>query len=214
MFAPEAIGGFIANLTVNVAGLTEEAAKSLMVRTATAAKERVQRGTPSPSDYRQIVDGREGAPLTAVRADGTIIFAWSYAGEVVKRIYELMVAKAPRLKGQYIRGLLVMADGRETAPTAIPAGAAAYHVVASVPYARRLEVGKRRNGRPFVIQVPMHNVEATAIEARKLFGTLADISYTYVDLAGAHQLRRPIRRGRRVQTEVRYPAIRIAPRAA
>ena len=217
MFDATSLRGFVNTLTVNTQALTADAATDLLVRTATAARDRVLGGVPRPSGYRQIVDGAEGAPLTDVRPDGVIVFAWQYLGEVVQDTYGALVNRSPRDTGAYIGGILVIADGQETTAENLPTDAQEVLIVASVPYARRLEVGKRKSGGSFVVQVASHIVEETAIVARQLYGDLAAITFTYVDLSNAYALRTAAshrRRHGRLVTDVQYPAIRIVPRTA
>ena len=217
MFDATSLRGFVNTLTVNTQALNADAATDLLVRTATAARDRVLGGVPRPSGYRQIVDGAEGAPLTDVKPDGVIVFAWQYLGEVVQDTYGALVNRSPRDTGEYIAGILVLVDGQEASADAITADTAEVFIVASVPYARRLEVGKRKSGGSFVVQVAPHIVEETAIVARQLYGDLAAITFTYVDLSDAYGLRTAAshrRRHGRLVTDVQYPAIRIVPRSA
>ncbi len=217
MFDATSLRGFVNTLTVNTQAMTADAATDLLVRTATAARDRVLGGVPRPSGYRQIVDGAEGAPLTDVRPDGVIIFAWQYLGEVVLDTFGALVNRSPRDTGAYVAGILVIADGEEVTAENLPPDAREVLIVASVPYARRLEVGKRKSGGSFVVQVAPHIVEETAIVARQLYGSLAAITFTYVDLSNPYALRTAAshrRRHGRLITDVQYPAIRIVPRTA
>jgi hypothetical protein len=212
MFDRTALRGFINTLTVNATNMTEAAAKAALVRTAEAARARVLSGTPAPSSHREVVDGTEGAALSSVKADGRIVFTWQYLGEVVARVHELVVSSSPHDTGAYIAGIVALADGTQVDPTAVPPGAAQVHIVASVPYARRLEVGS-----PFVLQVPYQNMEHLATVAHRLYNTLAAISFVYVELTDGYELRgasgRRRRRGR-TSGAMLYPAILIEPRSA
>jgi hypothetical protein len=221
MFTAAALRGFITTLQVNVAGLNAEQSSALLARVAAGERDRVLTEQGSRSGlaplYRQIVDGEEGAPLTAVKPDGVIVFAWQYLAEIVRDTYEALVKRSPRESGAYIAGLIILVDGQEAGIEAIDVNTRDVRIVASVPYARRLEVGTRRGGGAFVLQVLSHIVEETAIVARRLAGDMAAISFTYVDLSDAHTLRRASghrRRHGRLQTDVRYPAILIRPRIA
>lgn len=217
MFDPVALRGFIDTLTVNTSNMTRSAAHDALVRTAEAARSRVLSSIPAPSSYRQIVDGAEGAPLTAVRPDGTIVFAWQYLGEVVARTYEMVVSSSPRDTGAYIAGIVVLADGTQVDVNAVPPDAAQVYIVASVPYARRLEIGKRESGAPFVLQVPYQNMEHLATVAHRLYNTLAAISFEYVDLTNPYVVRNASARRRRngkLSGVIQYPAILIEPRSA
>jgi hypothetical protein len=230
MFTAEKWRGFTRELEVNVAALTADATRAAMVETATAARARVLGGNPKPTGYRQIVDGVENAPLTAVRPDGVIIFAWQYLGAIAQDTYDALVNRAPHLTGRYAAGIQLLIDGVPGTPDDIGPDAKEVHIVASVPYARRLEVGKTKAGRSFVVQVPPHIVEETASVARRLWGTAATFQFTYVDLREAYELKTPagwrrkyrveaVGNGRRrvlshVQKALRYPAIKITPRSA
>jgi hypothetical protein len=217
MFTTAALKGFETHLTVNATGLTREASKELLVKTAVQARNRVLHGTPKPSGYRQVVDGREGAALDAVRPDGTILFAWQYLAEVAEDTLGALENRSPHHSGAYILGLRVYVNGSETELAEINSDTREVRIVATVPYARRLEVGKRKSGGPFVLQVRPHIVEQTAIVARKLYGSLADIRFGYVDLTNAYHLRTSASHRRvrsRTITDVQYPAIIITPRLA
>lgn len=218
MFDAEKFRGFINTLTVNTRGLTDEAAVAALVRTAEVAKDRVIAAAPGhPPTYRQIVDNVEAAPLEAVRPDGVIVFAWSYASDVVANVYELLVQRSPRVTGEYIAGIILLVDGEEYDDEEIPSEATDIRIVASVPYARRLEVGKRKDGTPFVVQVEPHIVEETAYVARSLYGDLARFDFGYTDLNNPYQIKNPAgwRRKRHIlETYTRYPSIIIAPRTA
>ena len=221
MFTAAALRGFITTLQVNVAGLNAEQSSALLARVAAGERDRVlteQAGRSGLAPlYRQIVDGEDGAPLAAVKPDGVIVFAWQYLGEIVRDTYEALIKRSPRDSGAYIAGLVILVDGEEAGLEAIDINTREVRIVASVPYARRLEVGTRRGGGSFVLQVPSHIVEETAIVARRLAGALAAISFTYADLSDAYTLRRSSghrRRHGRLQADVRYPAILIRPRTA
>jgi hypothetical protein len=219
MFDGTALRGFVNTLTVDTIGLTDSAAVTTLIRTATDARNRVLGGSPRPTSYRQIVDGIDGASLTSVRPDGEIIFAWQYLEEVVRDIYDQLIASAPRDTGAYIKGVRVLLDGTVSSLDAITADTRQVVIVPSVPYARRLEVGLRDGGGKFVLQVPLHNVELIAKMASTLYGSLASIDFAFVDLPDAYEHGRKPREWRhrapRVsETHVRYPAIVITPRTA
>lgn len=217
MFTAQAIRGFVNTLQVDVSKLNADAAKALLIQTAEAARLRVLSGSPKPTSYRQVVDGIDGAALTAVRPDGVIVFAWQYLREVVTDTYAALVDRSPRRSGGYIAGIKVLIDGEEGSPADIGGDVKEVVIVATVPYSRRLEVGKRRDGKPFIVQVKPHIVEETAIVARRLWGDLATFEYTVVALSNAYQLKTQasVRRRRGVTiTDLEYPAIRITPRQA
>lgn len=217
MFDGTAFKGFVNNLTVNVAGLTDEAAVKAMVSTAYAAKARVMGGTPPPSGYRQVVDQIEGAPIESVRPDGVIVFAWQYLGFVVRDIYDALVARSPVVSGKYVHSVEVISDGQPASPDDDFSLAKQVMLVATAPYSRKLEVHLRKDGRPFVVQVPPHIVEDTRDMAVRLYGDLATFEFNYVEISNPYVLRTTSshrkRHGRTV-THMEYPAIIIEPRQA
>lgn len=221
MFTTQAFRAFQNDIMVGVAGMNRDAAVSAMVMEAEKAKSRVFREQTArdglPPAYRQIVDGVEGAPLPTVKPDGVIVLAWQYLAAIVQDTYEILVARSPQDTGDYIAGLIILVDGHEAGVETIDANTREVHIVASVPYARRLEVGKRKGGGAFVLEVKSHIVEETAIVARRLAGDLASFKLKYVRLSDAYDRSRmsgPPRRAGRVPTDVRYPAILITPRTA
>ena len=222
MFDDAALRGFMNTLTVNTTQLNAKAAVALLAQTAAAARDRVlaeqtARAGIAPT-YRQVVDGIEGAPLSAVKPDGVIVFAWSYVREVILDTVGALVARAPQRSGAYVKSIRIIADGAFVELDAIPANVAEVLIAPSVAYARRLEIGKRKDGSPFVVLVKPHIVEEVAATAAKLYGSLAAIDFVYVELVGGHKLakgsRSIRRRGGRTVDTVQQPAIRIRPRSA
>lgn len=221
MFDAVALRGFTTSLTVNTSKMNAAQASATMARVARRERDRVIGETRARSGftppYRQVVDGTEGAALDSVRPDGHILLAFQYLAEVAEDTYNALVNRSPRDSGEYIRGIIILIDGAEAPLTSISATTREVRIVASVPYARRLEIGRRRGGGFFVLQVGPFIVKETAETARYLFGSLASITFEYVDLTGAYSLRtaRSHRRVRgRLVTDVRYPAITIIPRTA
>ena len=217
MFDRAALGAFNRTLTVNTARLTAEASSALLAKTAAAERDRVLReqgGRGSPPTYRQIVDGIEGAALEGVRPDGVIVFEWQYLRDVVEQVYQMLVDRSPRDSGDYIASIKVLVDDREATMDAIGPDTRVVVIVPTVPYARRLEVGTREAGGPFVLQVRPHIVEETHIAAMRLFRGQAFVGFGYTDLDNAYSIRGPRGKpkvGRRylISGEVRYPAIFI-----
>jgi hypothetical protein len=136
------------------------------------------------------VDGRQGAPLESVNPDrGTIIAEWSLVGDVLQWIFATLRARSPRLKGKYIEGHTLFADGSECDANNPPL-ASEYTFLNLVPYTRKIEIGKTKSGRDFVIQVPNRIYERTADDARSRFGNVAKIRFTYRAAVGGNIARK------------------------
>lgn len=180
---------------------------------------------------RLVVDNKADPTLASVEANSRVVLAWSYMPEVAIKTYDALVARSPKQSGKYIEGLLRFVDAEpvEDFRTAITFDTTEVRIVASVDYARKLEIGKDKRGQPWVKQVAPHIVEETTYVARSIFGELALFAYQYVELTGAFQLSRkgqfprhfengawrqgrtPRTRHGQLETEVRYPAILITP---
>ena len=112
-----------------------------------------------------------------------------------------MQERSPRVSGRYIRGHRLFIDGGEFIGKDIPVGAEEYTFINTVPYARKIEIGKTKSGRAFVLQVPNRIYERTAKDARRRVGNSVDVKFTYTSLSGAAS------RGNR------FPAIIVRPRS-
>ena len=94
--------------------------------------------------------------------------------------------------------------------SAITAATRLIEVAPVIVYARRLELGQRKDGRPFVISAPPHLVEETAMLLAQRYRDLASIKHAYLQLASnARGLRGRARRA--AESAMRYPAIAIRP---
>lgn len=147
------------------------------------------------------VDGREGAPLESVRpAGGRIVADFHLIDDLLSFLWLTLRDRSPVVSGAYREGHTLLADGRPVAvgvnSVAVPS-ATEYVFTNVVPYARKIEVGRTRSGRSFVIQVPNRIYERTAADAARQFGNIADIAFAF----------RPAR-----GVGTRIPAIIIRPR--
>jgi hypothetical protein len=213
MFDRKALASFRNTLTVSAKGIGQDA-RTLLHETARAERVRVlrqqrQRAGIEPTDI-VIADTRRGAPIEA--AERQVIIEYGYLREVAQETLRALVARSPYQSGAYARSFVLLVAGQEVDTlTAITHDTAEVVILNTSPYARRLEVGKRRDGGPFVVQVKPRIVEETAILARRRFANVARLSFGYFDLANGYALRRSAGRAkaRRKGAAIRYPGIRI-----
>jgi hypothetical protein len=104
------------------------------------------------------VDGRVVtatlAALAAVKiANGLIEFEFKNTESVIRWIVARLRERSPRISGGYAEGHIVLADGVEIDPRGRIPQAAEYVIINREPYARKIEIGVTRSGRPFVVQV-------------------------------------------------------------
>ena len=141
------------------------------------------------------VDGRPGAALETVNPDrGSIIVEYELLTEVLRWIGKTLVERSPVISGDYMRGHTLFVDGVEVKVGGqIPLGEE-YAFTNMVPYARRIEIGKTKSGRAFVMQVPNRIYERTANDAKSRFGNIAEIFFTYRGIVGGRQVN-PLKAG-------------------
>jgi hypothetical protein len=203
------------------------------------AKEQNRRILGRIPPMKHWVDGREGIPFDQVNPDrGTIAIEFELVEDVLRWIGAELVQRSPVSSGRYASAHTLFADGKE-----VPLGsqipiAEEYSFTNLVPYARKIEIGKTKDGRAFVIQVQPRIYERTAKDARSKFGNVAQILFTFRGIVGlssgsgtmVNPLKDPTRnsgpltRNRKGQfvsrggpkaynrSEVRYPTITVSSR--
>jgi hypothetical protein len=208
---------------VNVQGLEPSTASRAIALAAYRERDRViaesiARCGLKPT-YRYLVDNRANVPFESVRPDGKILLAWHYLAEIAQDVMEHLVERSPHDTGTYIRGLILMINGVESDFSQIDENTTDLRIVASVNYARRLEVGHDGKGGYFSKLVEPHIVQETAALAAKRYANFVKITYNYSDLSDAHLLVNPAGWRKRgfahdlkpiIEKHVRYPTIFLA----
>lgn len=143
------------------------------------------RDTPA----KVFVDGRQGAPLESVNPDrGLIVAEFDLVLDVLNWIMNRLRESSPVISGEYRDAHRLFADGAEIAADGDIPEAEEFAFTNTVPYSRRLEVGKTKTGRAFVVQVEPKIYERVAREARGRFGNIAQIGYTFRGIVGGAQV--------------------------
>lgn len=182
---------------------------------AQITREQTSRAGVRPG-FTWAVNGNREAPLESVRLPGPIVYTFDYRREIALVGLEALRAASPVQSGEYKAAHTILLDGVEVEklPERIPEGSAIV-LVNPLPYSRRIEIGRTKSGRTFVVQVPNRIYETVA---RKLlsrhYRDVAEIRFGYVDLQGAYKTMRgggtdPRRRRKTRADQVRYPAIFI-----
>ncbi len=135
------------------------------------------------------VDGRLNAALESVNPNGgQIIVEYELIGDVLRTIGKMLQDRSPDVSGAYKRGHTLFVDGQEVPLNGqIPQGEE-FAFTNLVPYARKIEIGKTKSGRSFVVQVPNRIYERTAKDAKSRFGNIAEIFFTYRGIVGGSQV--------------------------
>ena len=129
------------------------------------------------------------ANLETVRLPGPIVYNYRYLADLIKFALDELRRQSPVASGTYKRSHTVYVNDQPVGDT-IPSGIKAsdrIYIANPVPYARRLEIGRTRSGRSFLIQVP-NRIYERVTEMTKAEGKgRAKIRMMYVDL-GSHAL--------------------------
>lgn len=170
---------------ITVSGLLSPEARSLAVadfaRGRIAEADQANRqvlGRVAP--HKLFVDGREGAALEQVNPDhGTIAAEFDIITDLFLWIGKTLRDRSPVQSGRYRDSHTLFADGREVPIGATVPPADEYVFLNPVPYARKIEIGKTKSGRAFVLQVKNRIYERTANDAKRRFSKLAKIRFGY-----------------------------------
>jgi hypothetical protein len=179
-------------VTVDWPKKAERDAKALLIRTARTGHQRIMTDaaakglTPSWEAYAN----RPGnSNLETVVLPGPIVYNYRYLSDLIKFALEELRRQSPVTSGEYKRSHTVYVNDApvgDTIPTNIKAGDRIY-IANPVPYARRLEIGRTRSGRSFLIQVPNRIYERVTQMTQAEGKGRAKVRMGYVDL-GSHAL--------------------------
>lgn len=224
-FSRAAFRNFTRELGVATRGLSGPEASKRLAQTARQHITTVERKQSSRSggiipDHLTIVDGRVGAAPESVKPDGVILLQWHYLTEAVIRTVTYLLDNGPDLTGAWKDSIVTYIDDAPMARNArLPASATEAVVAVTVPYARRLEVGRDAKGGPFAVQVEQHFVQQAAVALRPILRPLGwEPRFTYI-IIGAdpnavrltrHNSTKGERRAQRAKdVRMRYPAIAV-----
>lgn len=226
--ASKALQAIRRTITVDWPKAAEEDARRFLVRTARAGHARIMAEQTArggfPPDWEAYANRPGQTDLDNVILPGPIVFRYRYLRELIAFALDELRRASPVLSGAYRDSHTLYINGIATA--AIPATLSAgddIMIANPVPYARRIEVGLKEDGRPFVVQVEpriYERVMKRVLQPR--FRRVAKLTHAYALLPDAYVIkgRLPshyiakggVRRRRRqeVGKPVRSPAIVIS----
>jgi hypothetical protein len=167
--------------------------KALLIRTARDGHQRIMADAASKGlspSWEAYANSPGNSDLETVVLPGPIVYNYRYLSDLIKFALEelrLQSPVGPSLK--YRNSHTVYVNDQPmgyTIPTNIKAGDIIY-IANPVPYARRLEVGRTKSGRSFLVSVP-NRIYERVTEMTKAEGKgRAKVRMDYVNL-GAHAL--------------------------
>lgn len=142
------------------------------------------------SIYTRYVGGREGAPEESVRVPEAILYQFSWWQPILAFTLEALRKRSPVLTGRYQNSHVVMIGSQVVSPEAEIAAGEEVMVVATVPYARVLEVGNVK------VRAPGDAIyQSTRQVVHRQFGKAVDIRFRMVTIPGGYRLKGRFRRG-------------------
>lgn len=130
------------------------------------------------------VDHAETTSLTPAKSTSIIVARWSVGVAAVDWIWDTLRIAGPKLTGHYRESARMYVDGVESRDPRDAVGAREVLFVSVVPYARKIERGKKG-------YAPGHVYQSVAQAAQARFGNAALIKFTYaVPEGAAPELRR------------------------
>lgn len=132
-------------------------------------------------DYETTVDGQLGAALDSVSPNGTIVFKFGIANDVVSWIEAQLIAHSPVRTGRYRRSHRIFADGVEVVAGLILSGIRQVVLAPTTSYAPLIEPHDGKPGESR--QAPDGVYQAIAALARRQFDGF-DIGFGYWTVPG------------------------------
>lgn len=136
------------------------------------------------------VNGRTNETLTNIIPPdtGIIVAEYRIVDDVLAWIIKTLRDRSPIISGDYRRGHRLFADDVEVDADNPPI-ARRYAFFNLVPYARKIEVGKTKAGRDFVIRVQNKIYERTGNDAKAKFGNVAKITNGFASTPNSYTLK-------------------------
>lgn len=173
----------------------ERDGRALLVQTARAGIAQITREQTNRAGIAPGVESYANRPgnaaLETVRLPGPIVAKWDYRREIALETLAALRRASPVQSGAYRDAHEIQLNGVtvETLPANLAPGDE-IRIVNAVPYARRIEVGKTKSGRDFVLQVEPRIYERVAkAQITPRYRNVAKITFTYALLPQAHVIK-------------------------
>ena len=135
--------------------------------------------------YETFVDGSPSDALSRVKPNGVIVAKWRLGLEVVEYVWDLVHKSGPVSNtshaGRYRRSARIFADQKEVDSPKDAIGASEVVIVPTVPYARKIERGRKG-------YAPGKVYEGVYALANARYGNVAKIRYVYQGLIGGSSM--------------------------
>jgi hypothetical protein len=190
--ASQALQAFRRTVTVDWPKQKDVDAKALLIRVAKDGHARIMADakakTGAVPDFDAYANS-PGRPVESVVLPGPIVYRYRQVRDIVQFTLDALRMASPVVDGEYVRGHTVFVNGVQTDTVPVNLKPGDEIMIANpVVYARRIEIGKTKAGRDFVIQVPNRIYERVAKQqVIPRYRSVAKVTFAYVNLTGAYQ---------------------------
>jgi len=137
-----------------------------------------------PSGWEQWIDGVKGAPIEHMGLRSVAYFRFSYLREIVEEALTLLRSKSPVSEGDYRMGHIALIDDDEIYDGRMIEPGSRIIITDRMNYARKIEVGKKRNGQPWSAKAPYGVYRPVAEYLKRRWARHAKIEFTFRPFAG------------------------------
>jgi len=174
-------------VTVSWPAHMEKGAKEHLLRVARNGHARIMadatRVAGYPPQWEAYANRPGNANLESVILPGPIVYRYRYFNTIAEVALTALQRLSPVRSGLYAKSHTIYVNG---APVARAPRTMTQEIMISnpVPYARKLEIGKTKSGRAFLVQVPNRIYERVARALQSRYRNVANITFTYARIAG------------------------------
>lgn len=152
--------------------------------TAIDQNAKIMADDPRPLTVERHVDGAEGAPETAVKEGGVIVYDYGRVDVVAEYALDILRQLSPFDEGDYVRSHVVMLNGTNVGSTDSANAMQAVDLRAwkpgdritisnTMPYTRKIEIGRKG------YRAHGHVYEKAAALVNRRYGNLARVTFIY-----------------------------------
>jgi hypothetical protein len=180
--------------TVDWPKSTERNAKAHLIRTARTGHQNIMSDAAAKGlvpSWEAYANSPGNKDLASVKLPGPIVFNYRYLSDVVQVALDELRKMSPVQSGDYVRSHTLFVNGSpvDAVPKNLKAGDQIY-IANPIVYARRIEVGMTKSGRPFVLQVEPRIYERVAKRVLiPRYRNQAKITFGYVSLSGSYTVK-------------------------
>lgn len=138
---------FERDIKIATKGLKPDAINAALAKYAKEELARVIASGEASANYNRYVNNVPGAPGESVRVPGSILYVFSNWSLIIKDALAELQKRSPRVSGRFARSFIVIVNEKVVTDfAAIPVDAEVI-ITNFQPYVRRLESGRKVNGR-------------------------------------------------------------------